>query len=337
MKRKLVLKMVLSFSLFIGLIGVGTAEVLKDGLISGKDISMLNPITIVQQQLSGKVTDQNGLVLAGVNIIEKGTSNGVTTDFDGKYSIDVADDATLVYSYVGFSTIEEKVAGRLTIDVKLSEGLELDEFIIVGSRSKRRTATDTPVPVDILDVADIASNTGKSEITEILQYAAPSFNASKQSGSDGSDHVVPASLRGLGPDQTLVLINGKRRHQSSLVNVFGTRGRGNSGTDLNAIPASAIKRIEVLRDGASAQYGSDAIAGVINIVLKNNTGIFSGGVTYGAYSTAIGEGWAEESGGTLWNVEGKNRLDGKDKKFDGGNGENRCQLWYCHRRQRWLY
>ena len=95
------------------------------------------------------------------------------------------------------------------------------------------------------------------------------FNATKQSGSDGADHIVPASLRGLGPDQTLVLINGKRRHQSSLVNIFGTRGRGNSGTDLNAIPAAAIKRIEVLRDGASAQYGSDAIAGVINIVLKN--------------------------------------------------------------------
>ena len=317
MYKKLVLKMVLSFSLFIGLIGVGTAEVLKDGFIRGEDISMLNPI-IIQQRVSGKVVNQNGLPLDGVNIIEKGTSNGVTTDFNGKYSIGVADDATLVYSYVGFSVIEQKVAGRSTIDIILSESLELlDEFIIVGSRSKRRTATDTAVPVDVLDVADIASNTGKSEITEILQYAAPSFNASKQSGSDGSDHVVPASLRGLGPDQTLVLINGKRRHQSSLVNVFGTRGRGNSGTDLNAIPASAIKRIEVLRDGASAQYGSDAIAGVINIVLKNNTSIFSGGVTYGAYSTAIGEGWAEESGETLWNVEGKNRLDGKDKKFDG--------------------
>ena len=118
-------------------------------------------------------------------------------------------------------------------------------------------------------------------------------------------------------DQTLVLINGKRRHQSSLVNVFGTRGRGNSGTDLNAIPASAIKRIEVLRDGASAQYGSDAIAGVINIVLKDNSDGFTGGITFGAYSTAIGDGWEKETGETLYNVEGKNRLDGKDKKWDG--------------------
>jgi iron complex outermembrane receptor protein len=125
-------------------------------------------------------------------------------------------------------------------------------------------------------------------------------------------------LRGLGPDQTLVLINGKRRHQSSLVNIFGTRGRGNSGTDLNAIPTSAIKRIEVLRDGASAQYGSDAIAGVINIVLKDDTGGFTGGITYGAYSTAVGADYADEiDWDDLSNVDGQNRLDGEDKSFDG--------------------
>ncbi|MGK0253611.1 MAG: iron complex outermembrane receptor protein, partial [Mariniflexile sp.] len=199
----------------------------------------------------------------------------------------------------------------------MQEGVSLDEVVLVGSRSPKRTATDTAVPVDVIDVASIASRTGKVEVNDILQFAAPSFNATKQSGSDGADHIVPASLRGLGPDQTLVLINGKRRHQSSLVNIFGTRGRGNSGTDLNTIPATAIKRIEVLRDGASAQYGSDAIAGVINIVLKDNTDGFSGGITYGAYSTAIGEGWADATGETLYNVEGENRLDGKSKSFDG--------------------
>jgi iron complex outermembrane receptor protein len=101
------------------------------------------------------------------------------------------------------------------------------------------------------------------------------------------------------------------------VNVFGTRGRGNSGTDLNAIPTTAIKKIEVLRDGASAQYGSDAIAGIINIILNDNSDEFSFGVTYGAYSTAIGEGWEAKSGETLYNVEGKNRLDGNDKSMDG--------------------
>jgi len=150
------------------------------------------------------------------------------------------------------------------------------------------------VPVDVIDVAELATKNGSVEITQILQYAAPSFNATKQSGSDGADHIVPASLRGLGPDQTLVLINGKRRHQSSLVNIFGTRGRGNSGTDLNSIPAAAIKRIEVLRDGASAQYGSDAIAGVINIVLKDSKDGLTGGVTYGAFSTKVGGDYAQK-------------------------------------------
>src|SRR5699024_11026205 len=100
----------------------------------------------------------------------------------------------------------------------------------------------------------------------LLQFSAPSFNSNQQSGSDGSDAVDAATLRGMGPDQTLVLINGKRYHESSLINLFGTKGRGNTGTDLNAIPVAAIKRVEILRDGASAQYGSDAIAGVVNIV-----------------------------------------------------------------------
>ena len=271
-----------------------------------------------QQSVTGIVSDDSGTPVPGVNILEKGTTNGVITDFDGNYSITVNNEATLTFSYIGYTTQEIKVNNQTNINITLSKGVSLDEVMLVGSRSPRRTATDTPVPVDVIDVADIASTTGKVEVNEILQYAAPSFNASKQSGSDGADHIVPASLRGLGPDQTLVLINGKRRHQSSLVNVFGTRGRGNSGTDLNAIPANAIKRIEVLRDGASAQYGSDAIAGVINIVLKDNTDGFSGGITYGAYSTAIGDGWENATGETLNNVEGKNRLDGDDKGFDGG-------------------
>ena len=210
------------------------------------------------------------------------------------------------------------------LSIVIKEDNALDEVVVVGSRNSKRTAVDTPVPVDIIDVQKLATTNGKVEVNDILQFAAPSFNATKQSGSDGADHIVPASLRGLGPDQTLVLINGKRRHQSSLVNIFGTRGRGNSGTDLNAIPAAAIKRIEVLRDGASAQYGSDAIAGVINIVLNDNTDGISAGVTYGAYSTAVGGNFAQEifdtQGGwepELFNIEGKNRLDGKEKSFDG--------------------
>ncbi|MFV9551517.1 TonB-dependent receptor [Algibacter sp. PT7-4] len=274
-------------------------------------------LTFAQQSVSGVVKDASGVPIPGVNITETGTTNGTTSDFDGKFSINVNNGASLTFSYVGYNSTIVEVNNQSSLNVVLEEGVSLDAVVLVGSRSPRRTATDTAVPVDVINVSEIASSTGKVEVNEILQYAAPSFNASKQSGSDGADHIVPASLRGLGPDQTLVLINGKRRHQSSLVNVFGTRGRGNSGTDLNAIPANAIKRIEVLRDGASAQYGSDAIAGVINIVLKDNTDGFSGGITYGAYSTAIGDGWEDATGETLSNVEGKNRLDGKDRSWDG--------------------
>lgn len=280
-------------------------------------------IAIAQELVSGIVTDNSGEPLTGASIVEKGTSNGTVSDFNGNYKITTSQGSILVFSYVGFQTKEIEVTSN-SISVSLESGEQLGEVQIVGSRSQKRTAVDTPVPVDIIDVGELATKNGKVEINQILQYAAPSFNATKQSGSDGADHIVPASLRGLGPDQTLVLINGKRRHQSSLVNVFGTRGRGNSGTDLNAIPVSAIKRIEVLRDGASAQYGSDAIAGVINIVLKNSTDGLTGSITYGAYSTKIGgdyaqkifetqDGWDPE----LFNIEGKNRIDGKDKSFDG--------------------
>ncbi|MDF1695962.1 MAG: TonB-dependent receptor [Saprospiraceae bacterium] len=281
---------------------------------------ILSHVMIGQNTVTGTVTDVFGDPLIGVNVSEKGTSTGTTTGISGEYSLDVSEfPTTLEFSYIGFGNLEVEVSEARTLDVTLDEGVQLNEVQVVGSRSYGRSSTDSPVAVDVINVSDLAAQTGKVEINQILQYAAPSFNATKQSGSDGADHVDPASLRGLGPDQTLVLINGKRRHQSSLVNVFGTRGRGNSGTDLNAIPASAIKRIEVLRDGASAQYGSDAIAGVINIVLKDKTDGVTGGVTYGAYSTAVGEGYEEEYGDALFNVDGTNRAldpDG-DKSYDG--------------------
>lgn len=271
-----------------------------------------------QFTVTGTVTDEEGNSLVGVNVFEKGTNNGTATDFDGTFTLRVRDEnATLVLSYIGYENTQVLVNGQSAVSVVLTHGLILGEVQVVGSRSYKRSSTDSPVAIDVIDVADLATTTGKAEINQILQYAAPSFNATKQSGSDGADHIDPASLRGLGPDQTLVLINGKRRHQSSLVNVFGTRGRGNTGTDLNALPAAAIKRIEVLRDGASAQYGSDAIAGVINIVLKDQTEGVTGGITYGAYSTSIGDDYEEQAGDVLWNVDGKNRLNDEDKNFDG--------------------
>jgi iron complex outermembrane recepter protein len=162
----------------------------------------------------------------------------------------------------------------------------LEALAVVGTRGEARTVTESPVPIDVLAAADIVS-TGRTETNQILQMLAPSFNFPRPSISDGSDHVRPATLRGLGPDQVLVLINGKRRHNSALVNVNGTVGRGSTGVDLNAIPASMIDRIEVLRDGAAAQYGSDAIAGVINVVLKSSSPGEAAG-TFG--QTAEGDG-----------------------------------------------
>ena len=276
-----------------------------------------------QKQIKGTVKDTNGAPLIGVNVLEKGTQNGTSTDVDGGFKIKVKETATLVFSYVGFQNVEKSTTNVSTLDVSMAEGEALEEVqVIVGSRNSKRTVINSAVPIDIINVKDVTTQSGKIEINELLQYVAPSFNASKQSGSDGADHVDPASLRGMCPDQTLVLINGKRRHQSSLVNLFGTRGRGNTGTDLNAIPASAIKRIEILRDGAAAQYGSDAIAGVINIVLNDNVNELTGAITYGAYDTnAKGDflPGTPNTPGYFLDENGNGNSYGKDKNFDGNS------------------
>jgi len=164
----------------------------------------------------------------------------------------------------------------------------IEVISVIGSRVTGRTVEDLPVPVDILS-AEALVNTGQTEVGRMLQVIAPSFNFSSSSISDGTDALRPATLRGLGPDQTLVLINGKRRHQASLIHINTSVGRGTAGTDMNAIPAASIKRIEVLRDGAAAQYGSDAIAGVINIILKDQSEGGSAAVSYGENSVGDGE------------------------------------------------
>lgn len=236
-----------------------------------------------QLSVSGKVLDTNSQPIPGVSIHEKGTNNAVISANDGTFEIaNLRPGSDLVFYMLGFSTKEMSINDASFLEVVLEENiLTLSRVEVVGSRSLNRSATETPVAIDIIPIADLINSTGQLDINQLLQYAAPSFNSNRQSGADGSDHVDPATLRGLGPDQTLVLINGKRRHQSALVNIFGARGRGNTGTDLNSIPASAIDRIEILRDGASAQYGSDAIAGVINIVLKSNVDEFTGNVVTG--------------------------------------------------------
>jgi iron complex outermembrane recepter protein len=157
-----------------------------------------------------------------------------------------------------------------------------EEITVTGTRTEGRSATDTLAPVDIVDNSTLLS-TGTTETGKVLQLVAPSFNFTATTISDGTDIIRPATLRSLGSDQVLVLVNGKRRHQQGLLNVQQTIARGEAGTDINAIPVSAIDHIEVLRDGAAAQYGSDAIAGVINIILKDTTKgdlLFETGQTY---------------------------------------------------------
>ena len=163
----------------------------------------------------------------------------------------------------------------------------LSQVVVLGSRTQPKTALDTAVPVGLIDAKDLQS-AGTLELGKVLQDLDPSFNFTTTFVSDGTDIIRPATLRGLGPDQLLVLINGKRRHQQALVNVQQTIGRGSAGTDINAIPLSAIQAIEVLRDGAAAQYGSDAIAGVINIILKKGVG--NGSLSASAGTTDEGDG-----------------------------------------------
>ncbi|MCA1767594.1 MAG: TonB-dependent receptor, partial [Idiomarina sp.] len=156
-------------------------------------------------------------------------------------------------------------------DVNAESDESMERIVTLGSRVNGRTATESASPIDIISAEQLV-NTGATELGKALQMSAPSFNFSSTTISDGSDIIRPATLRGLNPDQVLVLVNGKRRHQQALVNVQETIGKGSAGYDINAIPITAVERVEILRDGAAAQYGSDAIAGVINITLKSSDG-----------------------------------------------------------------
>ena len=241
-----------------------------------------------QRTITGTVLDSEGEALPGAFIAVKGTSLGTASDFDGTYTISVPESANaLIFSFLGFGSVEMPIEDSDQIDAILQEGTVLDEVVLIGSRSAGRTKLTTPVPVDVVNVSEIASASAQTNVNQLLNYVAPSFSSNTQTISDGTDHIDPASLRGLGPDQVLVLINGKRRHNTSLVNVNGTFGRGNVGTDLNSIPVAAIERIEILRDGASAQYGSDAIAGVINIILKDDAGLTLNAETGAHFSSEI--------------------------------------------------
>jgi len=282
-------------------------------------IAMLLSVHISAQTVSGTVTE-NGDPLIGVSVSVDGSTIGTITDLTGFYSFQLSPgDYSITASYVGFSSTSKRITlsddQNLNLDFELSQGVLVDEVVVTGTRASNRTNLESAVPVDVINIEKLSKAAPQTSVNQLLHYTTPSFSSNTQTISDGTDHIDPASLRGLGPDQVLVLVNGKRRHTTSLVNVNGTFGRGNVGTDLNAIPASAIEKIEVLRDGAAAQYGSDAIAGVINIKLKETTNRFSLNLTTGGnFTSEIGPFMGDEK-----SIDGENVVVGANYGVDLGN------------------
>lgn len=222
--------------------------------------------------------------MAGANVLIAGTTTGTATNLNGRFSLSVASfPVTVTVSFIGFDAKDVTITSATEVSIMLSAGISMDDVVVVGSRANPRTVIDSPVPIDNIKAAELLS-TGQLSFDKMLAYSVPSFNSSQQAVSDATAHFDPADLRGMGPSRTLVLVNGKRKSQSALVYINDTPGKGEVGVDMKSIPAAAIDRVEILRDGASAQYGSDAIAGVINVVLKENVdqttvNVFSGATT----------------------------------------------------------
>jgi iron complex outermembrane receptor protein len=287
---------------------------------------MILPAFAQNVTLRGSVRDASGQGLSGASVSLQGNSNGTLTDDAGNYSLAVAPGRYVIsVSYVGFTTQSVTVTvgqSGAVQDIILAGGRDLGAVTVVGSRSAARTRIETPVPVDVIPLSQIINDLGQVDLNQIMTFIAPSFQSARQTVADGTDHLDPAQLRGLGTDQVLVLINGKRRHQAALVNVNGTVNRGQVNTDLSAIPATAIERIEILRDGASAQYGSDAIAGVINIVLKKRTGLLEAGASYGFHNSRFPKNYA------LYRLQGRTDdpnvriTDGETFQASAGYGFN---------------
>ena len=232
---------------------------------------------VIAGTVSGKVTDENNNGLPGVNVVVEGTSLGASTDGDGDFNIlnVPTGSQTITVSYIGLESQSSSVnvgSGESKVNFTLSTSAVVGKDVtVVGSRFNPRTIIDSPVPIDNISLRELKS-TGQQSIDQMLTYKIPSYNSQQQTISDATAHFDPADLRGLGPSRTLVLVNGKRKNASSLVYINDTPGKGEVGVDMKSIPASSIERVEVLRDGASAQYGSDAIAGVVNIILKDDVG-----------------------------------------------------------------
>jgi iron complex outermembrane recepter protein len=256
-------------------------------------------LLFAQQTVTGKVKDANNQSpVVGASVKVSGTARGTTTDANGDFSLSAPGTGQLIVSNIGYETVTVSINNQSSLEVLLkTSSTGLEEVILVGTRSLPRSSASTALPVDNIDVATLKT-TGQTTFDKALQYRVPSFNTINTPVNDATTLLDPYEIRNLGPSRTLILINGKRKNLSSLLYVQFAPGRGETGADLSAIPTDAIKRVEILRDGASAQYGSDAIAGVMNVILKDryqyssltlNTGVTSKG-DGGTYGLAFNSG-----------------------------------------------
>ena len=248
--------------------------------------TMCSAALFAQGMLKGTVKDQNGAVLQGVSVSASSSGGGVT-DANGNYSLSLANGSYIVsFTSVGYGSVSKSISisgADVTLNISMATATGgLEDVLVVGTRSLPRSAIGTPLPIDNVDAASLKT-TGQTTFDKALQYRVPSFNTVNTPVNDASTLLDPYEIRNLGPSRTLILINGKRKNLSSLLYVQFSPGRGETGADISAIPIDAIKNVEILRDGASAQYGSDAIAGVMNIILKDryqySSLTFNGGVT----------------------------------------------------------
>jgi iron complex outermembrane recepter protein len=280
-------------------------------------------LLFAQQQVTVQVRDaKTGTPLSNASVKIKSTSKGTTTNAQGVSTIQAGENDVLEISNIGYmiQTVTLKGQAEILVEMEAST-MDLGDVVVLGTRGAPRAKVETAVPVDLIKINQVGLPTAKMDLTSVLNMAAPSFNYNKQSGADGADHVDLGSLRGLGPDQTLVLINGKRRHQTAFVALFGTRGRGNSGADLNSFPQTAVDRIEILRDGASAQYGSDAMAGVINIILKKDINHLTINTGWSGYYDNTNNARKFNAGNQYYSG---NAIDGGTFNFAVSNGFGQC-------------
>ena len=249
--------------------------------------------------IAGTVTDDTGGVLPGVTVEARGPDAGAAprvavTDGAGRFEFAglAPGGYELTFVLPGFVTlVRAGVEPGADVAVRMQAQFE-ETVVVVGTRAEPRSITASPVPIDAIPYQDVVSQ-GASDLSDQLRNVVPSYNVNTQPISDAATIVRPVNLRGLAPDHTLVLVNGKRRHRSAVINWLGNGAAdGAQGPDVSAIPAIALRQVEVLRDGASAQYGSDAIAGVINFQLKDDRSGGSVEVRTGLHGAGDGRGYS---------------------------------------------